>query len=80
MLGTFEDSSMTGKSEAARVPDIIYNVLKHFNPNSAPVEAVTYKNNVTHSFDVTTSECMSLITHSMVIYIMLHLQQMKMTP
>ena len=34
-----------------------YNILKQFKHHVAPIEVVTYKNNVTNSFDGT-SECM----------------------
>ena len=47
---------------------MFYNIIKQFSPDRAPVEAVTYENNITRSFGVT-SECMLHDTYSLVIYV-----------
>ena len=36
---------------------IIYNILSQGNLNIAPMQAMTYKYNITHSFDVTSDVC-----------------------
>ena len=49
-----------------------YNILRQLNPNRVPLEAMTYKNNATNSFDMTSS-CIFYDAYSMVIYVVLHL-------